>query len=444
MLKLGEISQVPLVHKCPHVTPAKGIVRMSSDLISALAAAVHDNDEWAIVCKGTRSEDGFEATVTSWRLPPQDRCSGSVDIKEFDQEPDDILVIHSHHHMGAFFSGTDENKLNPRFRISIVVAQKKLQYLGFDYKGTGKVTLPCGALGEIPFFIQPEEGPIINSIVRFAGDTLVKDLGDCPEKHWKDAATDQFHIHYKADCGLEESSVLRANAFGKEDVSLLTAVSALPRGGYITSPFGIGGVNKTSVMSDPDSRWCNKHKDWDFCEHNLRTVRLNQQVSKQLDKPTSTKVSARNPNPKGAKRSSGWLGKYEERFADNCLGPDCTKKVKKDSLYCSKGCCSEAVALARRQTIPPPPECVNCDQLAAEGSYFCSLDCHQASLGLTTEEKTINRYWCETCKEWDAFVESFCDFCATPWCEKCQQGHKDIARCHVRGEVQPDGCVIVM
>lgn len=212
------------VESCPYTRKSHGVVRMSPSLIAQLASAVSDPDEWAIVLQGTREQRGYEVIVTGYRVPPQTRSCGHVELPEMDLEDDDIGVIHSHHKLGAFFSGTDKTQLNPRFPVSIVVAQKKLQYLGFDYLGTGKVTLPCGSPAEVEFFIQPTEGPVVHEAVEVVHGA--DDLGHCP--NYTDTAQDAYHVHYLAACGLEEAEVLRAEAFGSEP-ALLDIVKLLPR-----------------------------------------------------------------------------------------------------------------------------------------------------------------------------------------------------------------------
>ena len=427
----GKALTIPMVKKCPHTKPAKGVVRMSPELISMLAAAVQDKDEWAIILKGTRSADGFEADVTSFWMPDQDRSGGHVDIKEYDgfeivdgvaKPNDDIGVIHSHNTMGAYFSSIDENKLNPRFPISIVVAQKKKTYLGFDYKGVGKINLPCGAKAEIPFFIQPTVGPVVAEVVRFTSETnVVEDLMSCPNHD--DVSEDQFHVKFKAHCGLEEPELLRADAFGSENKDLLKMVEALPRAPVVifNKGFNNNGFNEAQkkIREDNDSAWCRQHQCWDYCEYNTKLqakkhepliwCNTHQKIDDCVRKlREEAKTSAKNPNKeKGNKRNRGLLGKYGQRSGSNiCLGPGCYLTVQDKSYYCSLACYNNAI----------------------------SLD----------NDKTINRYWCETCKDWDEFDDGLCTFCATPWCKDCNQGHRDIARCYSKGNRQSDGCIIVM
>lgn len=214
--KIAENTKHAPVEECPYTRESHGIVRMSPTMIAELAAAVHDVDEWAIVLQGTREQRGYLVNITGYRVPEQTRSSGHVELPPMDLEPEDVGVIHSHHKLGAFFSTTDTATLNPRFPMSIVIASKRLQYLGFDYKGTGKVTLPCGARAEVEMFIQPTEGPVVHEAVEVAH--RAGDLGKCV--NYEDKASDEYHVHYVAACGLEEVETLKADAFGHADVLL--------------------------------------------------------------------------------------------------------------------------------------------------------------------------------------------------------------------------------
>lgn len=109
--------------------------------------------EWAAIGKGWTAHGGSVVYVTSLWFPPQSRGPAWVDIKEHDLEADDVVVFHSHHGMGAFWSDTDRTRLNPRYPASIVVAElekdQAVTGYGFDYKATALVRLPCGSLGRM-------------------------------------------------------------------------------------------------------------------------------------------------------------------------------------------------------------------------------------------------------------------------------------------------------
>jgi len=514
----GKAIKIPMVKSCPHVKPSKGIVRLSSELISMLAAAVDDKDEWAIILKGTRSDDGYDATVTSFWLPEQDRSGGHVSVKEYDgfeiidgvvKQDDNIGVIHSHNSMGAFFSSLDRDKLNPRYPISIVVAQPKntLKYLGFAYEAVGKIKLPCGTTAEVPFSIQPLEGPTLFEITRFAvpEGNEVKDLGDCP--HHENEPKDQYHVQLKAKCGLVEPEQLRANAFGKEDTTLLKMVEALPRAKetIVTFTPGVGFKNgngnylgtgrnaltRQELQNHPNTHWCKDHLEWDFCEFN------HQQLAKRDAEVTNLHNKA-NGNGKGRKGSKGkkgakptndrgWLGKYEARFAGGeeettlrleagiCLNFGCLNATQPKSFYCSTDCYDvvrrEDRLEQQEEAQAEATECSKCTQ-----TTWCSTECedkdHQAWLNATEQEEEIRppctdctattwcsekcknlaaddlTYWCDPCADYDYFEGGICGFCAAPYCLTCEQGHK--GNCTIDAEQEtgnettlPDGSVIV-
>lgn len=69
-------------------------------------------------------------------IPSQEASSGAVNNVGA-KPPETIGVIHSHHNMGAFFSGTDDAYINQNNDISIVIAHSGI-------KAMVKWTTPCG------------------------------------------------------------------------------------------------------------------------------------------------------------------------------------------------------------------------------------------------------------------------------------------------------------
>lgn len=213
---------------CPH-TKGTGIVHIPEWLIAELCGAVEEPNEWAIILKGRVEEGGRLCIVDDYTIPDQERSGGYVNIGEVDNslQAGVVGVIHSHHVMGAFFSGTDINQLNPRFPLSIVVARKANQYLGFSYKATGKFTLPCGAQGKQAYLIQPVDGeghiagPVIASMDSEPSGT---DLNDC--NNFKEVEGDRYQVGWEAACGLKETG-LRPEAFGVGE-SLIQLIGLIP------------------------------------------------------------------------------------------------------------------------------------------------------------------------------------------------------------------------
>jgi hypothetical protein len=237
--------KLPIAHDCPHSRKASGVILMSPELIASLSGAVHDKDEWAIVLQGTKSDDGYEITVTGYRVPKQDRSGGHVDLaKDVVQTPfsnpkgNDVAVLHSHCDFGARFSQLDVDKLNTRYPASIVVSQSKTELLGFSYQAVGKVTLPCGGKGEIDFYIQPVGGPESAAVNRVTHNET--DLGDCIR--FQNVAEDFWQVQWKGDCGLVEPKVTpKPTAFGVNN-DLLDVVAKLPRERKIV------GFNNNSIQ----------------------------------------------------------------------------------------------------------------------------------------------------------------------------------------------------
>ena len=221
----GKGFRIPVAKDCPHTRKSSGIVLMQPDMIAALAGAVLDKDEWAVVLKGIRSEDGYEVTVTGWRMPPQERTAGHVDLADDVLEADDVCVVHSHAGgWTATFSPTDEAKLNTRYPASIVLAQGKDEFLGFAYSGVGTVILPCGSKGQIAMFIQPTVGPELATVQRVI--EAPERLGGCTR--YTDASPDPYQTLWTASCGLQEPLQTKVAAYGVTK-DILELVDKLPR-----------------------------------------------------------------------------------------------------------------------------------------------------------------------------------------------------------------------
>ena len=108
-------------------------------------------------------------------IPSQEGRGGKVDVKPpKDMEESDARsalaiagVIHSHHHMTAFHSGTDDQHLVHNHPVSIVVAFAK-QGNGFDYDAIRSEDLPCGARIERKVQVVVEDDPIDPEWVKMA------------------------------------------------------------------------------------------------------------------------------------------------------------------------------------------------------------------------------------------------------------------------------------
>ena len=92
---------------------------------------------------------GAGMDVTDMYIPKQHATTGNV--SNIDSNIPDgmaiIGVIHSHHGMGAFFSGTDDDFINKNYNLSIVVSHTEM-------KGQVRFKIPCGALKITPVKVQ--------------------------------------------------------------------------------------------------------------------------------------------------------------------------------------------------------------------------------------------------------------------------------------------------
>ena len=227
--------KISMVEKCPYTGAGTGILRLSHAVIANLAGAVSDREEWLALLVGTRSTDGMDVTVTELRIPLQERSRAECSLVNKEPlTPDIVGVVHSHHTMGAFFSTTDDNELNPRFPVSIVVATNRAsstdakRLLGFDYEAVGRAVLPCGSLGVVDFIVLPtpevKEWPAVPVKGYTAPNTAIT-LHDCPHKTKK---TIGFMSHCDTKCGV--SLIEPATSiFGRDSKDFLEVIKSQTR-----------------------------------------------------------------------------------------------------------------------------------------------------------------------------------------------------------------------
>jgi JAB domain-containing protein similar to deubiquitination enzymes len=264
---------MPVVEQCPHTVTGLGVIKASHSVLATLAGAVHDRDEWIALLIGKRSANGLEIQVDSLRIPLQERSHAACSlVRQEPLTPDVVGVIHSHHSMGAFFSTTDDETLNTRFPMSLVVAQTRHdspmieQLLGFNYKAEGRAILPCGSIGIVPFRLIP-----IPAIAEWP-ETLVPgfttpaeqiSLRLCP--HTTKSLTGFTH-HCTTPCGIERTEAA-TTIFGSNGKDFLKEVQTNTRGFAYNRGNGLAVVdnrmhwekkrNKHDVWSDDDfiRRW---------------------------------------------------------------------------------------------------------------------------------------------------------------------------------------------
>jgi hypothetical protein len=260
------------VSTCPVAKASRGRLRIDEEILGWFAGAAEDDLEWLALLLGTASEDGFDVTVDNLFVPTvQARSSGSCDVEDRDI-PEGVRshivgVVHSHHSMGAFFSGTDrgEDGVNARFACSIVVSSRMkhpIEYnMGFGFEAEGRVVLGCGSIAVVKFVVAPlndKDWPYSNEVLRDSDlvfkDKEVHSIGDCD--NFSLSATSNRYMSQKAGkCDLHEKEALvRPYVFGKNGKPI---VERLPKpifnkgsyGGKVWTPgqglveIGSGGRN---------------------------------------------------------------------------------------------------------------------------------------------------------------------------------------------------------
>ena len=224
--------EIEVVDECPVTKGSSGVLTMTREHIAMIAGAVRDKIEWMVLLHGERSDDGYEVTVQRFTVPAQYRSSGEVELAQDIVLPDDCVgVMHSHHRMGAFFSSTDRNELNPRFPSSIVVAVAN-NNLGFDYRASGKVKLPCGAMGLVDFELA------VAGVERFAAEAVKGQHADLSKDGLKGCTHRYYAVHpenaYLAvdqtQCGLTVGEEIEMPlVFGMDGAELMAAVVSQTR-----------------------------------------------------------------------------------------------------------------------------------------------------------------------------------------------------------------------
>jgi hypothetical protein len=263
--------EIETVEGCPVTKGSEGVITFTPEQIAMVAGAVRDKIEWMVLLHGERSADGYEVRVDRFTVPPQYRSGAEVELAEEIALPEDCVgVMHSHHHMGAFFSHTDDTELNPRFPSSIVVATAN-NNLGFAYRACGKVALPCGALGLVDF-----ELAIVGN-ERFAAEPIKGQHGDlakdgkdalkgCTRRYYADHPTDSYLAVDQTQCGLTIGAVVeKPLMFGMDGSPLLAAVQSMTRErvdrrlpAYYQG--GVGNSNQTYTRVNDELRKGKKRK----------------------------------------------------------------------------------------------------------------------------------------------------------------------------------------
>lgn len=94
-------------------------------------------------------------TITRWRLPLQEVTAASC---EFQEDCGGDGMIHSHHSMGAYHSGQDDEQARNLYDYSIVLSSKS----GIEYTATKRIILPCGGFGYCDVTIELIDMPTVD------------------------------------------------------------------------------------------------------------------------------------------------------------------------------------------------------------------------------------------------------------------------------------------
>lgn len=206
-----------IIKTCPVVKASRAVMRVPADLVrewNGLLRAEKDC-EWLALLTGERSEDGLLVEIDGMIIPQnQERSVAQVILPEGDEPERVVGVIHSHHGMGATFSGIDWATLNNRFWSSIVISyaldevtDNERWWCGFDYEAVAQVKLPCGSLGMVEVEMEVVGGPegtFQSKAIKRGKSELtswVDDAGDCPNTRVE--MIDDWRASWEMECGLE-------------------------------------------------------------------------------------------------------------------------------------------------------------------------------------------------------------------------------------------------
>lgn len=103
----------------------------------------YPSQEWIGYLVGRISEKTGNYFIEDLVIPPHKEAVSAMAEAEPFHIPDRCVgIIHSHHSMGAFHSGTDKDYVDKNFPISVVVANGKGQ--GFEFDTVSYHTTECG------------------------------------------------------------------------------------------------------------------------------------------------------------------------------------------------------------------------------------------------------------------------------------------------------------
>jgi len=101
----------------------------------------YTHQEWLAYLTGkiSEKENIFVGDIV---VPPHESATGaSAEAEPFHIPENCVGIIHSHHGMGAFHSGTDQSYVDKNFPVSIVVSRNKTDFV---YDAVSYTQTPCG------------------------------------------------------------------------------------------------------------------------------------------------------------------------------------------------------------------------------------------------------------------------------------------------------------
>jgi hypothetical protein len=126
---------------CSLVKPSKVIIEALAKQKIELLMKEYPSQEWLSYMVG---ETEPVMRIKDIVIPPHaSASSGSAEAEPLHVPEHCLGVLHSHHHMGAFHSGTDDAYVDRNYPLSITVA---IGAQGLDFDAIMWQTTPCGKL----------------------------------------------------------------------------------------------------------------------------------------------------------------------------------------------------------------------------------------------------------------------------------------------------------
>ena len=116
-------------------------------------------------------------TLVRWHLPTQEVTGASC---EFEEDCGGDGMVHSHHTMGAFHSGQDDEQARNLYGYSIVLSTKAG---ALEYVATRRVELPCQGFGYVDVDIELIGMPDVD-VSKIHEDTYVAKTYDYSGREW--------------------------------------------------------------------------------------------------------------------------------------------------------------------------------------------------------------------------------------------------------------------